>query len=61
MISDNLAKPLTKVASKTFSKMYNPNKITIQKIFRNHLKQVSHDCYRTFLVNKKSHYFNVIS
>lgn len=36
MISDNLAKPLTKVASKTFSKMYDPNKITIQKIFRNH-------------------------
>lgn len=33
MISDNLAKPLTKVASKSFSKMYNPNKITIQKIF----------------------------
>lgn len=33
MISDNLAKPLSKVASKSFSKMKKPNKITIQKIF----------------------------
>lgn len=36
MISDNLAKPLSKVATKTFSNMYNPKKITIQGIFRDH-------------------------
>ncbi|MFR5079010.1 MAG: transposase zinc-binding domain-containing protein [[Clostridium] innocuum] len=36
MISDNFAKQLTKVASKAFSKMYDPSKITIQRIFCNH-------------------------
>jgi len=36
MISDNLAKPLSKVASKSFSKMYHPKKITIQKVFLDH-------------------------
>lgn len=36
MLSDNLAKPLAKVASKSFSKMYNPKKMTIQKIFCAH-------------------------
>lgn len=33
MLSDNLAKPLMKVATRSFSKMYNPNKTTIQRIF----------------------------
>lgn len=36
MISDNLAKQLSKVASKSFSKMYHPKKITIQKVFLDH-------------------------
>lgn len=33
MISDNLANSLSKVATKSFTKMYDPNKVTIQRIF----------------------------
>lgn len=36
MISDNLAIPLSKVASKSFTKMHDSKKITIQKIFFDH-------------------------
>lgn len=43
MISDNLAIPLTKVASKSFVKMYNPKKVTIQKIFNDNWDDFSRD------------------
>ena len=33
MISDNLANSLSKVATKSFTKMYDPKKVTIQRIF----------------------------
>ncbi len=33
MISDNLAGALSKVATHSFTKMYNPKKLTIQRIF----------------------------
>lgn len=36
MIHDHLAKSITKVASKSFVKMYNQKKVTIQKIFTNY-------------------------
>lgn len=36
MIKDNLAKPLSKIATKSFTPIFNPNKLTIQHIFHNH-------------------------
>ena len=43
MIKDNLAKPISKIATKSFTSISNPKKVSIQLIFHNHWNDFLND------------------